>query len=195
MQAPTNEVCAFIALASISCTDSKNRYLCKRPQTKFVLSLRLHPFPVPIRRIGACASARKRSLRYFAPDKAGDGNRTHVSSLEGWCSTIELHPQILALIGVTGFEPATPWSQTRCSSQAEPHPETMYRFEESAPVQAPTNEVCALLRFLSKRKCYYIKLQEVCQQKSPFISEKILEVLFLFNFKIKLPASIDTPYG
>ena len=26
---------------------------------------------------------------------AGDGNRTRVSSLEGWCSTIELHPQIL----------------------------------------------------------------------------------------------------
>ena len=25
-------------------------------------------------------------------------------------------------VGVTGFEPATPWSQTRCSSQAEPHP-------------------------------------------------------------------------
>ena len=26
--------------------------------------------------------------------RAGDGNRTHVSSLEGWCSTIELHPQM-----------------------------------------------------------------------------------------------------
>ena len=52
--------------------------------------------------------------------KAGDGNRTHVSSLEGWCSTIELHPHT---IGVTGFEPATSWSQTRRSSQAEPHPE------------------------------------------------------------------------
>ena len=26
------------------------------------------------------------------------------------------------IIGVTGFEPATPWSQTRCSSQTEPHP-------------------------------------------------------------------------
>ena len=36
--------------------------------------------------------------------KAGDGNRTHVSSLEGWCSTIELHPHV---VGVTGFEPAT----------------------------------------------------------------------------------------
>ena len=52
--------------------------------------------------------------------KAGDGNRTHVSSLEGWCSTIELHPHE---VGVTGFEPATSWSQTRRSSQAEPHPE------------------------------------------------------------------------
>ena len=29
--------------------------------------------------------------------KAGDGNRTHVSSLEGWCSTIELHPRIAVL--------------------------------------------------------------------------------------------------
>ena len=27
--------------------------------------------------------------------EAGDGNRTHVSSLEGWCSTIELHPHAL----------------------------------------------------------------------------------------------------
>ena len=27
-------------------------------------------------------------------------------------------------IGVTGFEPATSWSQTRRSSQAEPHPES-----------------------------------------------------------------------
>ena len=59
--------------------------------------------------------------------KAGDGNRTHVSSLEGWCSTIELHPHD---IGVTGFEPATSWSQTRRSSQAEPHPDgvVLYHF-------------------------------------------------------------------
>ena len=59
--------------------------------------------------------------------KAGDGNRTHVSSLEGWCSTIELHPHV---VGVTGFEPATSWSQTRRSSQAEPHPDgvVLYHF-------------------------------------------------------------------
>ena len=31
-------------------------------------------------------------IRSLAQVGAGDGNRTHVSSLEGWCSTIELHP-------------------------------------------------------------------------------------------------------
>ena len=34
-----------------------------------------------------------RLIMLFRKSKAGDGNRTHVSSLEGWCSTIELHPQ------------------------------------------------------------------------------------------------------
>ena len=31
----------------------------------------------------------------FFFNRAGDGNRTHVISLEGWSSTIELHPHIL----------------------------------------------------------------------------------------------------
>ncbi len=30
-----------------------------------------------------------------ATNGAGDGNRTHVTSLEGWGSTIELHPQVI----------------------------------------------------------------------------------------------------
>ena len=33
-----------------------------------------------------------------SPARAGDGNRTHVSSLEGWCSTIELHPHISKIV-------------------------------------------------------------------------------------------------
>ncbi len=32
-------------------------------------------------------------LCLFTVIGAGDGNRTHVVSLEGWSSTIELHPQ------------------------------------------------------------------------------------------------------
>ena len=38
------------------------------------------------------------SLPACAKHGAGDGNRTHVSSLEGWCSTIELHPHGRSLI-------------------------------------------------------------------------------------------------
>ena len=55
--------------------------------------------------------------------KAGDGNRTHVSSLEGWCSTIELHPQKNKIKKrQTGLEPATStlarWRTTNCTTVA-----------------------------------------------------------------------------
>ena len=30
--------------------------------------------------------------------EAGDGNRTHATSLEGWNSTIELHPQMYIIL-------------------------------------------------------------------------------------------------
>ena len=33
-------------------------------------------------------------LSYWRIFGAGDGNRTHATSLEGWDSTIELHPHI-----------------------------------------------------------------------------------------------------
>ena len=42
-----------------------------------------------------CTPPLSHSRIYILLDEAGDGNRTHVSSLEGWCSTIELHPQMI----------------------------------------------------------------------------------------------------
>ncbi len=57
------------------------------------------------------------------------------------------------LIGVTGFEPATPWSQTRCSSQAEPHPAGLCH--------------CSL----TQRKIYYIRYSKICQ---PIFLKKVL---------------------
>lgn len=59
------------------------------------------------------------SLEYPKKGKkngAGEGNRTLATSLEGWGSTIELHPQI-KMVGAAGFEPATPWSQARCATK------------------------------------------------------------------------------
>ena len=52
--------------------------------------------------------------RHPLKNGAGEGNRTLVASLEGWSSTIELHPQV---VGAAGFEPATPWSRTKCATK------------------------------------------------------------------------------
>ncbi len=42
-----------------------------------------------------CGPTFKADSRYILPlaNGAGDGNRTHTTSLEGWGSTVELHPQ------------------------------------------------------------------------------------------------------
>lgn len=37
-------------------------------------------------------------------------------------------------VGVAGFEPATPWSQTRYSNRTEPHPE-QFRQKRNANVE------------------------------------------------------------
>src|SRR5579885_256697 len=42
----------------------------------------------------AAASYQKEGHDLARKAGAGDGNRTHVASLEGWSSTIELHPPI-----------------------------------------------------------------------------------------------------
>ena len=45
--------------------------------------------------------------------RAGDGNRTHVSSLEACCSTIELHPHI---VPSSGIKPETRGFSVLCST-------------------------------------------------------------------------------
>ena len=56
------------------------------------------------------------TLKKAKKNGAGEGNRTLATSLEGWGSTIELHPQ-KKMVGAAGFEPATPWSQARCATK------------------------------------------------------------------------------
>src|SRR5437867_8388625 len=43
----------------------------------------------------AAASYQQEEHKYARATGAGDGNRTHVASLEGWSSTIELHPPVI----------------------------------------------------------------------------------------------------
>ena len=91
----------------------------------------------------------KTSLKGFEPPTHG---------LEGRCS-IQLSYRLIFkknnvifwcksyIVGVTGFEPATSWSQIKRSSQAEPH-----------PVSA-----CLFCYFLNS-KIYYIESPLNCQQ-------------------------------
>ncbi len=47
-------------------------------------------------------------LKFVEKNGAGDGNRTHIISLEGWSSTTELHPQVSCIgkmVEGGGFEP------------------------------------------------------------------------------------------
>ena len=52
-------------------------------------------------------------ITFFLNKRAGDGNRTHVISLEGWSSTIELHPHTMPRAGI---EPATRGFSVLCST-------------------------------------------------------------------------------
>src|SRR5438067_6960588 len=47
----------------------------------------------------SCGFLKKREHDIRQNAGAGDGNRTHVASLEGWSSTIELHPPEFASSG------------------------------------------------------------------------------------------------
>ena len=87
---------------------------------------------------------RKKSPVYILQiKKAGDGNRTHVSSLEGWCSTIELHPHVNYIILMTNL------FLKRC-----PEPESNQRHRDFQSLALPTELsglIILLLPFLSTR--------------------------------------------
>ena len=53
-------------------------------------------------------------------------------------------------VGVTGFEPATSWSQTRRSSQAEPHPDMNF-YPEKQVIQVLVFSVSSVTQELLYR--------------------------------------------
>lgn len=68
-----------------------------------------------------CPKEKDLLIKESLKNGAGEGNRTLVTSLEGWRSTIELHPHV---VGAAGFEPATPWSRTKCATKLRYAPVT-----------------------------------------------------------------------
>ena len=89
----------------------------------------------------------------------------------------------LRRIGVTGFEPATPCSQSRCSSQTEPHPVVsvcLFLTVTSFIIHhlfllVNTFFIFYFVTSLSD-KCYYILSRFICQHLFFFFS------FFVFSF-------------
>ena len=69
------------------------------------------------------------------------------------------------IIGVTGFEPATSWSQTRRSSQAEPHPVfqlSLYTFKTSHRSPIFVNILWSSLRPISNSQLHTLLCFHLC---------------------------------
>ena len=83
----------------------------------------------------------------FAIKKAGDGNRTHVSSLEGWCSTIELHPHVDNII----------YKRLSTLKKRCPEPESNQRHRDFQSLALPTelSGLAILYSCFSARMLYY----------------------------------------
>ena len=82
-------------------------------------------------------------------------------------------------VGVTGFEPATSWSQTRRSSQAEPHP-------EKAPVNVPfTTQVILYLMTYSMSTGFIYFFHFLF-----FISGFFISYIVFITFKHVLPEAM-----
>src|SRR5215217_9607142 len=75
------------------------------------------------RRVRPTQGAPNRAEKLKCWARAGEGNRTPITSLEGWGSTVELHPRgsrrgpVSFAVGARGFEPPTPCSQSRCATR------------------------------------------------------------------------------
>ena len=64
----------------------------------------------------------KKRRRMPSLDGAGDGNRTHVTSLEGWSSAIELHPpeSVIGIRFTVNAAKKKKWSGRRDSDSRHP---------------------------------------------------------------------------
>ena len=99
------------------------------------------------------------ALIYFTSG-AGDGNRTHATSLEGWSSTIELH---LRLADHTRFELVI-------SSVTGKHVGPLHQWSRSLLALEYYREYCSFLQAKNEKSRQDASLYIIYKDKSPFFA-------------------------
>ena len=91
-------------------------------------------------------------------------------------------------VGVTGFEPATSWSQTRRSSQAEPHPESVF----CCPPNSLARRQGILYQHFLKKSTLFLKffLFFLLKSQTPYKSRDLGLFLQIINRIFRLSCSI-----
>ena len=88
-------------------------------------------------------------------------------------------------IGVTGFEPATSWSQTRRSSQAEPHPVFLfpcrYLRDTNSIIHKPPLYVNNFFKLFSKK---FFKASSIRRKARKIGLSRLIEFISLHSFKL-----------
>ena len=105
--------------------------------------------------------------------KAGDGNRTHVSSLEGWCSTIELHPHSVSGWQDSNLRPPGPKPGALAKLSHTPMYHLLMVF-----IKLLSSSFVFRFRFLPDDKWYYIIAIYKCQHLFWIFLKKLFFTFF-----------------
>ena len=78
-------------------------------------------------------------------------------------------------VGVTGFEPATSWSQTRRSSQAEPHPDGVVLYHFLLPLRDTRHIIYDLILIVNNFFCFFY----IFFKSADFLEKSMVSALFI----------------
>ena len=122
---------------------------------------------------------RKRSAAYCCFSGAGDGNRTHVTSLEGWNSTIELHPHDIQQKTLYHTEGSLSIAEGKKSHFAQKRPSFLSIIAQPRSAKIPCKKIAKAIDKPGEA-CYHISVTTVLlsliHRYDPKIGQKLLQM-------------------
>ena len=137
-------ICASLTLRAVLRT-----LPCRCSASSCCLRLRFKPTP---RGFVPPTSHKKTALKGCCFIGAGDGNRTHVISLEGWSSTIELHPHHLRDRSIYIFYPLVKPFYILCAKFIAAWEPNRWKFTDTSPFGQPQPDISFNMNAIAGRE-------------------------------------------